>query len=44
MASPRRPRPSLPRISALTSAYAEVFARLADHAPVITIDTTAAAA
>ena len=36
--------PSLPRISALTSAYADVFTRLADHAPVITIDTTAAEA
>ncbi|PZS09144.1 MAG: hypothetical protein DLM64_11170 [Solirubrobacterales bacterium] len=36
--------PSLPRINALTSAYAEVFTRLANHASVITIDTTAAAA
>jgi thymidylate kinase len=36
--------PALPRISALTSAYADVFTRLADHAPVITIDTTAAGA
>ena len=36
--------PSMPRICALTSAYAEVFTRLAGHAPVITIDTTAAAA
>lgn len=35
---------TLPRIRALKAAYAEVFARLADHAPVITIDTTAAEA
>jgi thymidylate kinase len=36
--------PSPPRIRALISAYAEVFTRLADHATVITIDTTAAEA
>lgn len=36
--------PALPRITALISAYAGVFARLADHAPVIIIDTTAAEA
>lgn len=36
--------PALPRIRALTAAYTDVFTRLADHAPVITIDTTAGAA
>lgn len=36
--------PSLPRISALTTAYSAVFTRLADYAPVITINTTAAPA
>ena len=36
--------PAPPRISALISAYAYVFARMADHAPVITISTTAAEA
>lgn len=31
-------------ISGLTAAYADVFTRLADYAPVMTIDTTAASA
>lgn len=34
--------PALPRISALVAAYIDVFTRLAGHAPVITIDTSAA--
>jgi hypothetical protein len=36
--------PALRRISTLTAAYTDVFTRLADHAPVITLDTTVAAA
>lgn len=35
--------PALARVRALTDAYRDVFTRLADHAPVMTIDTTAAA-
>jgi thymidylate kinase len=35
--------PARGRISALTAAYADVFTKLARHAPVVTIDTTAAA-
>jgi thymidylate kinase len=34
--------PSLPHVSALITAYSEVCATLADHIPIITIDTTAA--
>jgi thymidylate kinase len=36
--------PELRRIAELTTAYTDVFTRLADHAPVITIDTTVAPA
>jgi thymidylate kinase len=36
--------PTVSRISTLTAAYADVFARLAAHVPVITIDTTPSAA
>jgi thymidylate kinase len=35
--------PSRLRISTLTAAYAEVFTEIADYAPIVTIDTTAAA-
>jgi thymidylate kinase len=36
--------PELRRIAELITAYTDVFTRLADHAPVTTIDTTVAAA
>lgn len=36
--------PAVSRISGLTTAYADVFSRLAAHVPVITIDTTQSAA
>jgi hypothetical protein len=34
--------PASPRIRAFTAAYAQVFACLADHAPVTLIDTSTA--